>query len=191
MRKLIILGTIILPIFLASCGSEQENNNLTAELDEFKVLNTTVEETEGDFIYRIVTEKEEYRKNETVNIYSELEYIGDKEEVTIFHAASPFNFPMFEKTRGFEIGYPMEEPLIRTTLKKGQPIREEYRRSGGYGSQDESDYVDFMKSFIKDGFLPGYYVVNGYVDFYVENNDNSRKDYMIKGKIDFKVIENK
>ncbi|MBM7573668.1 hypothetical protein [Aquibacillus albus] len=190
MRNIIIVGTLILTFFLASCGSAQENNSLTAELDEFTVLNTTDEETEGDFIYRIVTEKGEYRNNETVNIYSELEYIGDKEGVTIYHAASPFNFPMVEKTRGFEIGYPMNEPLRNTTLIKGEPLREEYGRSGGYGSQDESDYVEFMTSFLNDGFLPGYYVVIGYVDFYVENKEDDKKDYRIKGKIDFKVTEN-
>ncbi|MBO8171515.1 MAG: hypothetical protein H0Z33_06480 [Bacillaceae bacterium] len=159
-------------------------------MDDFQVQNTQDEVTEGDFTYRLVTEKKEYQQGEPVRIYAELVYTGDREEITIYHAASPFYFPMVEKTRGFTIDYPMEQPLVSTTLKKGEPIQKEYRRSGGYGSQDEKAYIDFMKSFLEEGFPAGYYVVNGFADFYVEWDENGEKvkrDYRIEAEIDFKV----
>lgn len=178
-------------VVLASCSSEQgTTDNSASELDNYEVLNTKNEVNEGDFVYRLVTEKGEYHKNESVKIYAELEYIGNSEEVVIFHAASPFYFPMVEKTRNYKIGYPMKEPLESTTLKKGQPLRYKYSRSGGYGSQDEEDYVKFMRSFLEDGFPTGYYIVNGFVDFYVEDSQNNKQDFQIKGQIDFNVQEN-
>jgi hypothetical protein len=187
MRIFSILGIFILAVILSSCGSKQNGDNSAKMLDEFKVLKTRDIVTENDFIYRLVTEKAEYNKNESIKIYAELEYVGSKEEVVIYHAASPFHFPMIEKTRNYEIGYPMQEPLISTTLKKGQPLHQEYRRIGGNGSQEDGEYVKFMKSFLEDGFPTGYFVINGYADFYVENMDETKKAFKINGKIDFKV----
>lgn len=37
---------------------------------------TRAEETKGDFIYRIITEKGEYYEGEPVHLYAELEYVG-------------------------------------------------------------------------------------------------------------------
>ena len=188
MRKLIQIIFIMLALLLTSCTSKSESDNIVAKLDNYEVLNTKDEVTEGDFIYRLVTEKAEYLDNESVRIYAELEYIGDNEEITIYHAASPFYFPMVEKTRDFSIDYPMNQPLISTKLIKGKPLREEYKRSGGYSSQDEKEYVNFIKSFWDKGFPTGYYVVNGFVDFYVQSNENDKQEeFNIKAQIDFKV----
>lgn len=192
MRKLIVIVFILLSLLLVSCTSGQNFDNSASELDKYAILKTTDEVTESDFVYRLVSEKDEYQENEAVKIYAELEYIGEKEEITIFHAASPFYFPIKEKVRNYDIGYGMEEPLVRTTLKHGEPIREEYVKSGGYSDQDEDDYVAFMKKFFNmNGFPIGYYVVDGYSDFYVENDEDSEEkdDFRIEGQIDFKVLE--
>jgi len=188
MKKLIQIIFIMLTLLLSSCTYELESDNEVTKLDNYEVIKTMDEVIEGDFIYRLVTEKGEYLDNESVNIYAELEYIGDNEEITIYHAASPFFFPMVEKIRDYSIDYPMDEPLISTKLIKGKPLREEYKRSGGYSSQDEKEYVNFMKSFLDNGFPTGYYVVNGFADFYVQSNENGNKEkYNIKAQIDFKV----
>jgi hypothetical protein len=186
-KLLRLLLFIITALSLSSCSSTHDVDNNSTRVKKNEVLNTSVEVYEGDFIYRIVTEKEEYLKNEKVKIYAELEYIGDKDEVTIYHAASPFSFPMVEKTRDFQIDYLMSEPLISTTLVNGKPLHEEYKTSGGYGSEDGKKYIDFMKNFINKGFPSGYYVVNGSVNFHVENAGNNKQDYNIKGQIEFKV----
>jgi hypothetical protein len=98
---------------------------------------------------------------------------------------------MTEKMRDFSIGYGMDQPLLNTTLIKGEPLREVYRKSGGYGSQDEEEYVSFLKSFLKNGFPDGYYVVNGFASFYTESNQGGeleKEDFKIKAQIDFKVM---
>lgn len=109
------------------------------------------------------------------------------QSVTIFHAASPFFFPMVEKIRGYEIPYGMNEPLLTTTLVRGEPLREAYTSSGGYSAEDEAEYVRFMKAFIEEGFPVGHYIVHGFADFYVEAADGEMDTHRLEAQIDFVV----
>jgi hypothetical protein len=52
-----------------------------------------------EFIFRLVSTKPLYRGREQVMLYAELEYTDSEESITIYHAASPFHFPMRETTR--------------------------------------------------------------------------------------------
>jgi len=184
---------MLLAVFLSvlvGCNKKEEPQLEKAQLENKQaVLETGKEITEGDFIYRLVTEKAEYIENGPVKIYAELEYIGDKEEIEIFHAASPFYFPMVEKTRDLQIDYSMNQPLVSTTLIKGVPIREHYKASGGYNSEDEEEYISFMQRIMKSEFPFGDYVVNGAADFYVITNEDTREkmEYNIIDQIKFKV----
>lgn len=189
MKKVFLLGIMLIMTILVSCTTQ---NNIADELDNYDVSNLSYEVAKGVFVYRLVTKMGEYQENEPVKVYAELEYIGEKDEITIFHAASPFYFPIKEKVRSYDIGYSMDEPLLRTTLKQGEPLREEYVKSGGYSEQNEEEYVAFMKNFFEiDGFPIGHYVVDGFADFYIETGENGeeKEDFRIKGQVDFKVTE--
>lgn len=187
-------------LLIAGCGTTDNTNSKSdgyevdkshSKLGEYEVVSTESEVQEGDFIYRLVTEKSEYTTDEPVNIYAELEYVGYQEEVMIYHAMSPFYFPMTEKIRNYEIDYPMPEPLGGTTLKKGEPIRQDYTRTGSYSPDKQDDYTEFMKNFIEDGFLEGYYILNGSAEFFTgdpEDDEGDRKDYNMEGQIDFKIF---
>ena len=167
------------------------NGKYTVDSEQV-VLVTRKEITDGDFIYRLVSEKEEYVENGPVKLYAELVYIGDKEKIEISHAASPFYFPMVEKTRNFQIDYVMSEPLLHTTLIKGEPYREIYSSGGGYGSQDDKEYVDFMKKIMNSEFPIGHYVVNGGANFFVADVETrEEKKYRSDSQIEFKVTSEK
>jgi hypothetical protein len=175
---------------LVGCSKKEEPQLEKAQLENTQVvLETGKEITEGDFIYRLVTEKVEYIENGPVKIYAELEYKGDKKEIKIFHAASPFYFPMVEKTRDFKIDYSMNQPLVSTTLIKGVPLREHYAANGGYSSGDAEEYISFMKRIMKSEFPVGDYVVNGVADFFVITNEDTSeaRDFKIMDQIEFKV----
>lgn len=184
----LMLSFLFLSIGLFGC---QQNNNkkVDNEPSDTQPLETKTEVIEENFVYRLVTEKAEYGKNEPIKIYAELEYTGDKGEIEIFHSASPFSFPMIETTRNYEIGYGMNEPLLSTKLIKGKPLREEYRGSGGYGSEDKKEYIDFMRQIMNHEFPVGHYVVNGSADFYVIANEETEqeKKYNIKAQVEFKT----
>lgn len=186
-----MLLTVMFVFLVSSCSVNEETKKKESVLDKYNVMNNQSEVKVKDFIYRIVSEKQEYQNSESVKIYAELEYVGNEEKVTIYHSASPFHFNLLEKSRNYEIGYRMDEPLVKTTIVKGKPLREEYIvGSGGYSGDDSKEYVDFMKKIMNTGQLPyGYYILNGKADFYVETVKNIKTEYNISSPIDFKVKE--
>lgn len=194
MKPIRIGFTITLLMMITACaaandqnktGQSQGTSNLT--LNDFEVTSPTSEVNEGDFVYRLVSEQPEYAAGEEVRMYAELIYQGDQEEITIAHSASPFYFPMTEKTRSYDIHYAMNEPLLHTTLKAEVPLREDYRGSGGYSSTDPEEYKSFINDITNNHFPHGYYVVHGSAQFFVENETGDPTDYHIEAEIDFKV----
>ncbi|MFD2638816.1 hypothetical protein [Piscibacillus salipiscarius] len=180
MKKLLVLLGIA--VMLTACGASTDPSD--GKLNEREVIGTESEVQEDDFIYRLVTEKAAYEDGSEVKIYAELEYVGDQAQVKITHAASPFFFPMKELTREYEIGYGMNEPLLSTVLKKGEPLREEYNGSGGFSGQDSSAFKEFIQEVMDGDFPKGFYEVYGYADF----NYNEQK-YNIETQVQFKVTK--
>lgn len=74
-----------------------------------------------------------------------------------------------------KFSYRMEQPALGTVILKGEPLRTEYRGSGGYGSQDKKEYIEFMKRIMNQEFPEGHYVVNGFVDFNVIANEETKE----------------
>ncbi|MGM0883833.1 MAG: hypothetical protein ACQEXQ_22715 [Bacillota bacterium] len=188
MSKLLIIISAI-AFVLAGCSGDPmvDGQNIVRKAQ----IGPKAEVVEDDFVYRLVSEKSVYAEGERVELYAELEYVGEEQEIEIAHAASPFSFPMKEKTRGFEIGYMMELPRIVTTLKKGVPLREQYKGGGGYGSQDPKDYVDFIKAVAeasRKGSLPsGEYEVAGGAEFEPLSGSIKNEDIHMNAKIEFIV----
>ena len=189
MKKLWITVIILLPFLLTACNTDEENDSNPSDLGNYTVSNSQAEVREGDFVYRLVAEQEEFEAGGPVSMYAELEYTGEQENIEIFHAASPFFFPLYEKTRDYNIDSFMAEPLISTTLTKGQPLREEYSGRGGYFGEDDQKYKDFIDSIVKGEFPAGYYEAEGYASFYTEDANSLQEDYKIPAHIDFKVVE--
>ncbi|WP_121641294.1 hypothetical protein [Virgibacillus sp. Bac330] len=182
--KYFIAFTAILILLFSGCSSPMQISN--SDLEKYNVKKKVDENSQGDFVFRLVSEKQEYEARDNVKVYGEITYVGDKGEVDIYHSSSAMLFPMEEKIRGFDIGFTVNEIAMTTTLKQGKPYREEYRKSGNYMEDGSSDYLDFMEKFSEmDSFPPGYYVVHGETDFFLEDQERVN----IKATIDFKVVE--
>ena len=144
-------------------------------------------ESVDDFHMYLASEKEVYEQNEEVVMIAEITYKGEYEKIDIFHAASPFFFNIKEETRGINIDYVMNQPLLQTTLEKNVPLQEKYQKTGGYSDQDDEEYVAFMKEFLTGKTFPkGKYTVEGVASFYIEE-DGEEKTYNIKTIIQFEV----
>ena len=79
----------------------------------------------------------------------------------------------------------MNQPLISTTLKKGEPLTEHYVTSGGYSDNDDEDFRAFMNEFLLGNYPAGYkYVVNGSVQFTVEGAQQKTE---LGGDVGFQV----
>ncbi|QTD41492.1 hypothetical protein [Sporosarcina sp. Te-1] len=177
-----ILFTALLLTACQSKNTEEASPKLQDNPQEDEVR-------EGDFVFRLVSEKQEYGEFEKPEIYAKLTYVGDKKEIQISHAASLFSFPIHEQSRGYTVDYAMDTPLLITNLKRGEPYRESYEFAGGYSDQDDEDYVAFVQSIIDhSGFPKGDYSMEGYADFsVVDDSDTSDKEIKMKLQISFDV----
>ncbi|MEK6267914.1 MAG: hypothetical protein N2C11_04950 [Planococcus sp. (in: firmicutes)] len=184
MKILTTAGVIGVVLLQSACGiTPTPQDNLT----DFHVTSPNAETTKADFTYRLVTEKKQYMEGDNVAVYAELEYTGDLESIEISHAASPFYFPIYEETRNYSVEYAMNEPLLITVLTKGEPLKEYYSGSGGYSSEDDDAYIEFVQDVSANNFPYGYYKVSGYADFFIETTDGSKVFYNLNALIDFKV----
>lgn len=174
---------MILLTLIVGCNSSNEIDS--DELAKYDVSQTNDETIKNDFLFRLVSEKEEYNQGEEVKVYGEIEYIGDQEEVTINHSSSAVLFKIEEKVRGYVIPEYIQEIGVETTLDKNKAYRTKYEKTGGhYTDLDSEDYVNFLQDFWdRDDFPAGYYVVKGVADFSFES-----ERYEIEAEIDFKVL---
>lgn len=187
MKKYCFMAVFAIIIaILGACGMTASKSKIDGA--DIKLPPPEVEIKEGDFVYRLYSEKDVY-ENGDIAVLAELTYIGSDDSIEIYHAASPFYFPIEEKMRGIEVGYGMDEPLIETILYKDEPFRERYTFSGGYGENDEKEYIDFVKGIVKHGFPEGKYIVHGIAEFFTQNkNGVEQKHYSLKGDIGFSVM---
>lgn len=185
MKKREILLLMAITGLLAACGTAEQPG---AAPDDWEAK-PFAETKEGDFIYRLAAESDSFKAGGPISMYAELEYTGERDSIDIYHAASPFYFHLHEKTRDFEVPYPMNEPLITTTLIKGEPLRERYRGSGGYAQEDPEAYREFVQGVMDGRFPEGFYEVDGSANFYTGNPEADKTDYDIHSAIRFKVVE--
>ncbi|GKV63937.1 MULTISPECIES: hypothetical protein [Sporosarcina] len=185
MKKSRLLISLILVLFsLLGCqqNEQTEEKQGTPLLGE---VTNQAEVTEDDFVYRLVSEKQQYQVSEPIKLYAELEYTGDQDEVEITHATSPFYFPITETTREYDIEYSMDMPLERTMLKKGESLRMDYESSGSFLDRDTEEYKTFMKQVMNGHFPAGQYVVDGNADFNLIGTEE--KKYQIEAPVKFQV----
>ena len=102
MRKSALWIRMFFVLIFSGCGTNNEEAIL-AELENYDVQRVKDEVTAGDFIYRLFTEKEEYSSSESVKIYAELEYIGDKMKLRFSMRHLPFIFLLRKKYEKYKL----------------------------------------------------------------------------------------
>ncbi|MWC30812.1 hypothetical protein [Paenibacillus sp. MMS18-CY102] len=192
---ILLLSVMMVCVTLAGCGTVGERQKQEPEVKEKEQPGPAVagsgniaETKQDDFIYRLIIEPAEPASGGDVKLYGELEYVGDQDEIDIHHAASPFFFYLKETTRGYNIGYMMNQPAITTKLKKGAPLREQYKGGGGFSDRDNKDYIAFIKDLSAHGFPVGHYEVTGTAEFFT-GQETSKHDYKITAEHSFDVAQ--
>ncbi|WP_056833046.1 hypothetical protein [Psychrobacillus sp. FJAT-21963] len=178
-KKIFLL--IFILIALVACG--------TAKQDDEQIFSKDNKGIMDDFIFQLKSEKDTYTLNEPLQIYAQLEYVGESDEITIYHASSPFILELKELNTNFDFGYAMDTPLLSSTLKKREPLRIPYSFSGGYNEFSPDDYVQFVNKLMDGEFPIGRYVITGKTDFYIET-DEAKQTYNMEQSIEFEVVEN-
>lgn len=181
----------ILALLLTGCGgdpnriSQAELVEIQEKLDEFEVKQTIDEQSEDDFVFRLVSEKEEYRPEEPVELYGEIIHTGD-EEITIVHGSPAIMFRIEEQIRGHEFAPAIREVAIYSPLMPNDPFRQEFMKQGIFYSEElhSEEYIAFIEDLLeRDGFPPGYYTVKATTAFY-----DGTMHREIEAEVDFKVL---
>lgn len=187
MKRLAVL--VIFILLLTACGQAQNQNITNSNLSSVLTKEELVLETKvikGDYELAIYTKKTQYAVNELIDVYAELTYIGEHEEIEIGHAMHPVGFGIKEHTRVFDIAGVMAEPYMVTLLKRNEPIQYKYSFSGGYSSADGADYVAFAKD-LQDNQLPrGECTITAYASFNIHGQE-SEPPYRSNTSISFIV----
>ncbi|MBO0991885.1 hypothetical protein [Bacillus sp. SD088] len=76
MNRLLLILLLLFVVLVAGCQSSSQID--PKELEHYKVEQTEDQVKQGDFIFRLVSEKDEYSKDEEVKLYGEIEYVGEK-----------------------------------------------------------------------------------------------------------------
>lgn len=166
---------------LAGCGAANEVTN--EGLEGYEVKQTFDETIEDNFVFRLVSGKEEYEAGEEVELYGEIIYIGEG-EVVIAHASSAVLFEIKEQVRDYELPFAVQDIHIETKLAAGEPYREKYVKQGVFSFEDDGEqYAGFIEDFKKRrDFPPGYYTVTATTAF---SDGTIQRE--LEAKVDFKV----
>ncbi len=89
-----------------------------------------------DFVLQIHTNQESYTKDESIQLWATLKYIGDAKEVTIDHASSYARFEIEQIDGSLRFVSGMDFSYQVTRVQKGIEYMAEYSKSGGYTSDD-------------------------------------------------------
>lgn len=105
-RLLILMSTVFFILF----GCEQQ----TATKDEHQAKHVKESEQVNDFQVSITHDDE-------LNVYAIITYVGDANEIDIYHGGSIFYFNIHQEDGDFEYIGAMNQPLLTTTLIRNEP----------------------------------------------------------------------
>lgn len=183
---------LICLLFITGCGTNnpKEIEGKGSQSIVFDNMIESKSENE-EFTFKLISEKDIYKTNEVIKVSGEITYKGEEDTVSIAHAASPIWFYTTNLTEDYYFDPAMNEPLIITTLKKNEPLVEEYSFSGGnyYEGQAGEAYDESVwKSMTHLKFPPGQYKIEAKTDFTVQQSVHSGPVNLV-GEIIFTVIE--
>lgn len=188
MSKYIASFLILFTILITACGptggDRKRNEHPPSIVQSTALPPPEVERKEGDFIYKLYTEKGMYDEYEDTSIIAELTYVGDEETIEIFHAETPLTFALEERTRNVKIETLIRDIGVTSKLKKDVPLIKKYTVTKGHVFEDDKASVKFFKTVKKKGLPDGEYIIHGFADFSDKN-----KHYTINGEIGFTVIK--
>ncbi|MHA6252855.1 hypothetical protein [Oceanobacillus sp. CAU 1775] len=166
MKKLYKIIFMSVFLFVAGCGT---NNAIDRDLlDEYEVKQTFDEVVQGDFTLRLASEKSVYKEGDEVNMFAEIIYTGEEDEVTISHSEYALYFTLHDQIRDYHIYSAIREIGAQSTLSKSKPYRVDYDKQAVYTFDDETDgYAEFIEDFIaRDDYPIGYYTVSATAMFH-------------------------
>lgn len=149
-----------------------------------KMLDYDTFTTEDEnFQVKTYINKLKFKENEEISMYSTIEYIGEKDSITIWSGEPYFHYKIYNGQEHFNEGLTLDL-LKKTVLNKGEIYTIPFSKSGGYSEDDHK--ADFWKHYYseKELKLPkGKYSFTAYTDFSL----NEKQVEKVTLKIEFEV----
>lgn len=176
MRKFtVFVLALMLMLLPMGCGnasiSENEAVPEQAEADRSERIEAL--STENDFVLTLHADRSTYSTDEVIHIGATLEYVGQKEKVTIWHGLP---YVVFSITDGadFNVNGIIQTVLTSSTLYKGEQYHFDYVKSGGF-DPDAPDGA-FWESFFEEKELrlpAGTYTISADGAFYLSDRQHA------------------
>lgn len=144
--------------------------------------------TKDDFHIAIIADKQIYHKNEKIKVYATFEYVGDKDEIKIWHGLPYLGFSIKDANGDYFMRSVQADALKSTIIKKNVVYKFDFQKSGGFSADDPK--ADFWRKFYseKDLRMPvGTYTIIAAASFIL--NDFDKKDIVVPAEIKIKVMD--
>ena len=141
---------------------------------------------DGVFEIRIETDKDAYTTDEAVDCHATVKYVGGADSITIYSADPLVGFGV--KGGRFDGSYAMNDVLKSTTFKKGESVRFDYVKTGGFASEDAD--AAFWKSWFAEPSLKlpaGTYELSATISGFFDPDDYTGTAYTRSASIDVNV----
>lgn len=141
---------------------------------------TTADE---NFLVKTYINKLEFKENEEITMYSTIEYIGEKDSITVWSGEPYFHYEIYDGKEYFNEGM-TQDILKQTVLNKGEIYTIPFSKSGGYSEEDPK--ADFWKQYYseKELKLPkGKYSFTAYTDFSLNKEQVEKVTLKIKFEV--------
>ena len=100
-----------------------------------------------DFELYIFSDRQDYKTNDVIKIWSTLIYAGDMDEITIWSGEPYIQFAISDG-KGFDLGAIQLDVLKSTVLEKDTPYHFNYQKSGGWdASAPDAEFWDEFFSY--------------------------------------------
>ena len=166
MLKGIVL--LLTAIFLVGCTNSYEGSNHlndTPSTDNPSADAPFSYVESDDFILRLFTSSDTHQTGDAITVWSEFEYLGENESITIYHSI-PYLVFQITGDNGFEMNPMRVDVLESSDLVSGETYHFEFQKSGGWSLDDED--ASFWENFFNEPALilpPGRYTITAIAEF--------------------------
>ena len=161
-KKYLIISIIFFITLITFIGCGEKKKEITPITENMK---------DEIFDIKLYVDKYEYTEEEIINSYATLEYIGEEDSITIYSADPLVGFAL-KDDKYFDGLYMSNDILMTTTIKKGEILRFDFSKSGGWSAEDP--HADFYEKFYseKELILPaGTYEISATISCSFDHDD--------------------
>lgn len=185
---LILLLTVFVLLIGCKSGAVETTIEPASTVQDIEEQEQTGQDNNEQFELMLYSDKETYKTTEKIKIWSTLKYMGNNNQIKIWHSNPYISFAISDG-KEFNTGNISDDILTSTILEKDKLYKFDYAKSGGYSEDDPK--AGFWKEFYaeKDLYLPeGEYTVTvGGAFSLTEDIANSKSNLFKKLKI--KVVK--